>query len=590
MMLPLRMTIQSSPPSLLLWMVALGTFLALDNSSSWSSVVVSAAPLEDLVEHLPSYGRPPTPHFSGYLDASAGCDLKTNGPVCKLHYWLALSDEKVKHPKDAPVVLWLNGGPGSSSILGLLQEVGPLLINATGGLMDNPWGWTHVGVNLLVLEAPIGVGYSYCSRQVQGKVCKNTDTYTASSSRAALEDFFLVKFPEFRHNDFYITGESYAGVYIPTLSQQILEHSKIAKNLKAIAVGDPCTDNVAQADSMDPLWYSNKYGLMDEEIHDVLWNECDAWFQDRHAIRHKGFPPATASAVSSSSILQSLPHGPWANRALAALLNVELRTISNVEDRRLRAHELYQQHVLGMPLLADESLPLMGKAVKDDMTMDLDDDDTKCTIAYRKFLLSSSHALSQGWKDLYIDDYSLFAPVSSVEDQQMAAYMNRDDVKKALHVEETPIADWPYPHAGFDYTKEYNACNWMVPSDIKFPDTSMVDIYQDIVPQLDHTWIYNGDTDPCVSYEGTRKAVKQILVPELDGGGYRPWFYNQTAASMEVLAAKSTLFGPNLVLQDVGSQMGGHVVNYEEGLAFVTFHGSGHMVRYIDKLDETLRE
>lgn len=72
--------------------------------------------------------------------------------------------------------------------------------------------------------------------------------------------------------------------------------------------------------------------------------------------------------------------------------------------------------------------------------------------------------------------------------------------------------------------------------------------------------------------------MKQILKEEMDGGGYRPWFYNQTGASMEVMAAKSTLFGPNLVLQDVGAQMGGHVVNYEDGLAFVTFHGSGHMV------------
>jgi Serine carboxypeptidase len=379
-----------------------------------------------------------------------------------------------------------------------------------GGLMDNPYSWTHAGVNLMALEAPIGVGYSYCSKQMDGEVCKNTDDYTASASGSALEDFFINKFPEFRDNDFYITGESYAGVYIPTLSRYILEKSKIAKNLKAIAVGDPCTDNVAQADSMDPLWYSNKYGLMDEEIYDVLWNECETWFEDRHAIRHKNFPPrsrnghqsaSVSSATSaSSSILRSLPHGPWANHAMAALLNVELRSIQNIKDRHVRAHELYQEHVLGVPALNGESLPLMGKGNPNSF----DDHDTKCSVAYRKFLLSSSHALSQGWKDLFIDDYSLFAPVTSIEDQQMAAYMNRDDVKKALHVEETPIESWPYPNAGFDYTKEYNACNWQDPSEIRYPDTSMVDIYQDIVPKLDHTWIYNGDTDPCVSYEGEK--------------------------------------------------------------------------------------
>ena len=195
---------------------------------------VAATWLDDLVDELPHYGRTRTPHFSGFLDASDGCNVVINGPVCQLHYWLALAE---KDPANAPVVLWLNGGPGSSSILGFLQEEGPLLINATGGLMDNPWGWTKY-VNLMALEAPIGVGYSYCSRQKEsGKPCVNTDRYTASASRAALVDFFTRKFPELAKNPFYITGESYAGVYIPTLSKEILDHTKL--NLKGIAVGDP---------------------------------------------------------------------------------------------------------------------------------------------------------------------------------------------------------------------------------------------------------------------------------------------------------------------------------------------------------------
>lgn len=113
-------------------------------------------------------------------------------------------------------------------------------------------------------------------------------------------------------------------------------------------------------------------------------------------------------------------------------------------------------------------------------------------MAYRKYLFSSSHALSQGWEDLYIDDYSLFAPVSTLEDEYMTNYMNRNDVKVALNVQETPIDKWPFPKAGFDYTKEYNACNWQ--EHILFPNISMVDIYMDIVPKLERTWIYNGNT------------------------------------------------------------------------------------------------
>jgi hypothetical protein len=70
-----------------------------------------------------------------------------------------------------------------------------------------------------------------------------------------LVDFFTTKFPELQKNEFYITGESYAGVYIPTLTKEILDHpsSKGLINLKGVAVGDPCTDNDAQKDSMDPL-------------------------------------------------------------------------------------------------------------------------------------------------------------------------------------------------------------------------------------------------------------------------------------------------------------------------------------------------
>jgi serine carboxypeptidase-like clade 1 len=150
------------------------------------------------------YGVPPTPQFSGYLDGSAGCDTSVNGR-CYLHYWLALAEED---PSEKPVVLWLNGGPGSSSLLGFVQELGPLLMNATGGLMENPWAWTKVA-NVFVLESPVGVGFSYCDKQTEGGTCVNTDKFTASTSRAGLQDFFQ-KFPELAKNEvgFFLSGNT----------------------------------------------------------------------------------------------------------------------------------------------------------------------------------------------------------------------------------------------------------------------------------------------------------------------------------------------------------------------------------------------
>ena len=77
----------------------------------------------------------------------------------------------------------------------------------------------------------------------------------------------------------------------------------------------------------------------------------------------------------------------------------------------------------------------------------------------------------------------------------MAAYLTRADVREALHVTETPIKDWPYPEAGFDYTKEYDACNERADDGA----LSMIAFYRKLAPVLESILVYNGDTDPCVS-------------------------------------------------------------------------------------------
>mmetsp|Transcript_23257 Transcript_23257/g.35210 ORF Transcript_23257/g.35210 Transcript_23257/m.35210 type:complete len:544 (-) Transcript_23257:9-1640(-) len=456
------------------------------------------APKADFVSELPLFGTPPTPQYSGYLNATDGCDTESNGEFCLIHYWLATS----KAGKDAPVVLWLNGGPGSSSILGFLQELGPLLMNSTGGLMENPWAWTNVA-HVIAIESPIGVGYSYCANQMKGKVCKNTDKFTASASRAAIVSFFE-KFPELVDNPFFITGESYAGVYIPTLAREILDKAPHV-NLVGLAVGDPCTDNTAQADSMDSLWYGHKYGLVDDATFDLLWNKCDM-----------RFPTVLAKS-------------------------------------KLRPEKLKRQNVF------EENVEKRSDA---------------CKLAYRKFMLSSSHGLSQSWEDLYVDDYSLFAPVTSAEDVAMTEYLNRPDVRKSLHVENSPIKQWPFPEEGFDYTKQYDACN----GEPEQHAPSMIKFYNYLAPKLGAIFVYNGDTDPCVSYEGTRTAISRVGFPEVDGGSYRPWFYNHGAAPIEILAEKAAMFGPDLLAVSTGVQFGGEVVNYENNLSFLTIHGSGHMV------------
>ena len=91
--------------------------------------------------------------------------------------------------------------------------------------MSNPFAWNgEGGANMLFLESPPGVGFSYCAEQVyeHTTICAATD-YTAAEANLDALRSFLLKFPKYEGRDFYITGESYGGVYVPTLSKLLYE-------------------------------------------------------------------------------------------------------------------------------------------------------------------------------------------------------------------------------------------------------------------------------------------------------------------------------------------------------------------------------
>uniref|UniRef100_A0A4W3GKW3 Carboxypeptidase n=1 Tax=Callorhinchus milii TaxID=7868 RepID=A0A4W3GKW3_CALMI len=83
-------------------------------------------------------------------------------------------------------------------------------------LYVNEFSWNRIS-NVLYLESPAGVGYSYSDN---GNYT-TSDTEVAEDNYLALQDFFT-KFPNFTKNEFYVIGESYGGIYTPTLSLRIV--------------------------------------------------------------------------------------------------------------------------------------------------------------------------------------------------------------------------------------------------------------------------------------------------------------------------------------------------------------------------------
>jgi serine carboxypeptidase-like clade 1 len=195
-------------------------------------ISVQAAIPGHLIQSLPGYpnGKTLSPQYSGYIEVNA-----TTGD--RLHYWFALAES---NPSTAPVVAWFNGGPGCSSLDGFFYENGPVrftgLTDKTGlpTLTDNPNRWNRIA-NMLYVEAPIGVGFSYNDAQNY----QPSDNSTADENFAFFANWFK-SYPEYAKNDFYISGESYAGIYVPMVADLIRinndrGHSNI--NLKGILVG-----------------------------------------------------------------------------------------------------------------------------------------------------------------------------------------------------------------------------------------------------------------------------------------------------------------------------------------------------------------
>jgi cathepsin A (carboxypeptidase C) len=172
--------------------------------------------------------------YSGYLD--------DDEEDKHLFYWFF---ESRNDPENDPVVLWLNGGPGCSSLMGLFMELGPSSINKKLEVKYNPFSW-NANASVIFLDQPVNVGYSYSSGSVSNTVAAGKDIY-------ALLTLFFKQFPEYSKQSFHISGESYAGHYIPVFASEILSHKKRNINLQSVLIGNGLTDGLTQYEYYRPM-------------------------------------------------------------------------------------------------------------------------------------------------------------------------------------------------------------------------------------------------------------------------------------------------------------------------------------------------
>jgi len=212
---------------------------------------------------------PPGPDKSesGYIKVDGTRDAH-------LFYWYFESRDK---PSTDPFVLWLTGGPGCSSQIALFEELGPYEVDPKNytNLIRTKYSWSD-HTNLIFVDQPVNTGYSYSN---DAKDTVHTETEVGEDMYKFLLEF-LKMHPELQDNDFFVTGESYAGHYVPAVGSRIVagnkEGSQKTINLKGVAIGNGLVNPEVQYPAYADFALQND--LIDQDFYDKMtsvYPTCD---------------------------------------------------------------------------------------------------------------------------------------------------------------------------------------------------------------------------------------------------------------------------------------------------------------------------
>ncbi|RMZ69890.1 carboxypeptidase cpd [Pyrenophora seminiperda CCB06] len=203
----------------------------------------------------------------------------------ELYFWFFPSENK---DADDEITIWLNGGPGCSSLEGFLQENGPISwqYGSGPGPVYNPWNWANL-TNMVWVEQPVGTGFT------QGKPTATSQEEIAADFLGFFKNF--VKTFGLENRKVYITGESYAGRYVPYIADAMLSaNDSCYYDVKGVMFYDPSIAPDVLLDEIPSVPFVDKWaGLfnLNETFMANIHERADACGYTEYMEKYLTFPP-----------------------------------------------------------------------------------------------------------------------------------------------------------------------------------------------------------------------------------------------------------------------------------------------------------
>ncbi|XP_022159416.1 serine carboxypeptidase-like 7 isoform X2 [Momordica charantia] len=254
------------------------------------------------VKFLPGFSGPlPFLLETGYVGVGDSEEIQL------FHY----SVESEGNPQTDPLLLWLTGGPGCSTLSGLAFEIGPIRFKEelyNGSLPElilDPHSWTKKS-SIIFVDLPMGTGFSYSTTSEERKPGDFNQIHHALQFLRK----WLVDHPKFISNPFYVGGDSYSGIIVPILVQEILEGNKHIFpfiNFKGYILGNPITIRGSNENFAIPFAHSKT--LISDELFESLKTSCKGEYvnidpSNVECLRHYNTYEKCISQVSEGCILR----------------------------------------------------------------------------------------------------------------------------------------------------------------------------------------------------------------------------------------------------------------------------------------------